>query len=232
MPDFQASFYLHATLVSSPKESITLASNRGEKRSTTIVISQVQQARVLLLHFIFFLNLVLPPLPTLLLPSGIRLRKEFIDGIKARSSLLFHGVSSAFGSSAIGGCFFFLLVVEQLLRLGFLIRVSHGAAAPYHVFEPKNGRRRFPERTSTLPERQKAKQILSYGCKSTKPYVSSPRNNPPPKQQQTKNNAPEIDNIKLQTPAKQNDSTNYAHQTLKRKQALQTHGKTRDHLRR
>jgi hypothetical protein len=43
-----------------------------------------------------------------------------------------------------------------------------------------------PERTSTLPKRQKAKQILSYGCKSTKPYVSSPRNNPPPKQQQTK----------------------------------------------
>ncbi len=187
MPDFQASFYLHTTLVSSPKEPITLASNRGEKISTTIVISQVQQARVLLLHFIFFSNLILPPLPTLLLlPPGIRLRKEFMDGMKACSSLLFHGVSSAFGSSAIGGCFFFLLVVEQLLRLGFLIRVSHDAAAPYHVFESKNGRRRFSVTNFDASRTVESKANPELQLQFYKAVRLLPRNNPPPKQQQTK----------------------------------------------
>lgn len=114
--------------------------------------------------------------------------------MKARSSLLFHGVSSAFGSGAIGGRFFLLLVVEQLLRLGFLIRVSHDAAAPYHVFEPENGRRRSSRTNFDVSGTVERKANLELRLQVYKAVRLLPRNNPPPKQQQTKNNAPETDN--------------------------------------
>lgn len=114
--------------------------------------------------------------------------------MKARSSLLFHGVSSAFGSGTIGGRFFFLLVVEQLLRLGFLIRVSHDAAAPYHVFEPENGRRRFSRTNFDASGTVESKENLELRLQVYKAVCLLARNNPPPKQQQTKNNALETDN--------------------------------------
>jgi len=152
--------------------------------------------------------------------------------MKARSSLLFHGVSSAFGSSAIGGCFFFLLVVEQLLRLGFLIRVSHDAAAPYHVFEPRNGRRRFSRTNFDASETAESKANPELRLQVYKAVRLLPAQQSTSKTTANETNAPETDNKKLQTPEKQKDSRNYAHQTLQRKQALQPHGKTRDHLRR
>jgi hypothetical protein len=65
---------------------------------------------------------------------------------------LFHGISGAFGSNAIGDRFF-LLVVEQLFRLRLLIRVSHTAATPYCVSEPEKRPSRVSLQASPVPEK-------------------------------------------------------------------------------